>query len=126
MRKWKILIEQEDNIIEVDSDDYLYLLKILGYDSEILAETPPYEGNKIIIRGNLDLSNTPTTSLHNVVKIIGKLDIRYSKISDISNIKIPEHWVSDYGSTLYLNRQRKIKEEKLSAAKKDVKITNGI
>lgn len=116
MRKWKILIEQDDNVIEVDSDEYLYLLKILGYDSEILAETPPYEGNKIIINGNLDLSNTPTTSLHNVIRINGKLDMRYSKISDISNIKVPEHWVSDYGSTRYINHVRKIKQEKLSSA----------
>lgn len=116
MRKVKILIEQESNIIEVDSDEYLYLLKILGYDSEILADTPPYEGNMIVINGDLDVSNTPITSLHNVVKINGRLKIDNTNISDISKIDIPSHKVSDFGSKRQLIRIRKLREEKLSLA----------
>ncbi len=112
MKKRKIILEQENDTIEVDAEEYLYLLKILGYDSELLADTPPYTDKKIIINGNLNVKGTPITSLHNIVLIRGILDISNTEIGDVSGIEVTKY-IIDYGSKRHRIKERQIKNEKL-------------
>lgn len=112
MKKRKIILEQDNNTIEVDADEYLYLLKILGYDSELLADMPPYTDKKIIINGNLNVRDTPITSLHNVILIKGILDMTNTEIGDLSDVEVTKY-IKDYGSKRERIRERKIRNEKL-------------
>lgn len=113
MRKSKFLFEQENDVVEYNSDYYKILLKTVGYDSELLASLPPFNDKKIILNGNLNLSKTPAKSLHNIIGVNGDLDISDSEIGDVSQIKV-KGILSTYGSRYAKIRAARIRREQLA------------
>lgn len=117
-----ILIEQEnDEYVDVPAQRYQEIMKYAGYNSSVVARIPEFNGKKIRIIGSLDLSDTPTTFLKNVVYISGALDISRTKVSDLQGIQITGNvWDRDTPiERLRLKKIRQKKEAEISSRRSD-------
>jgi hypothetical protein len=94
----KTIVEQvEDDYYKMTPKEYTDLMVLTSYNGKAITNLKKFEGKPLWITGNLNLSNTPTTSLGNIGYIEGNLDISRTSVSDVSNTKV-KGYVSDYGS----------------------------
>jgi len=105
----KILREQaqESEFEYSDQDEIATYLKLMSGNLNGLSRLPKFKGKKIIINGDLDLSDYPETkNLGPIVKITGRLDIRDTEIESTEGVEVTGY-VSDYNSKMYRIRRAK-------------------
>jgi predicted nuclease with TOPRIM domain len=105
----KILREQaqESEFVYSDQDEIATYLKLMSGNLNGLSRLPKFKGKKIIINGDLDLSDYPETkNLGPIVKITGRLDIRDTEIESTEGVEVTGY-VSDYNSKMYRIRRAK-------------------
>jgi hypothetical protein len=108
------LLEQDENVVQVSPEQYIETLENVGGIADRIAKLKPYRGKGIVINGDLDVRKFPTIGpLTGVVRVMGRLDISNTNIPNLNGIKI-DGYVSDYGSTMYMNKLREKRNYKLS------------
>ena len=118
----KILKEQnEGDYYELTGKQYEELLKLASYNSKVTG-IKKFGGKPLYIVGDVNLSNTPTTSLGNVAVITGSLNINSTEISSLGNT-IVKGRVSDYGTPMEKMRIRR--EELKKEAEADERREDG-
>ena len=99
----RVVEEVDGEYYKISPEEYLDLLKLSGYHGRGISRLPKFQGKPLWITGDLKINNTSTDSLGNVGYVDGSLDIRDTKISDISNIKVKKH-VWDSGTPIERKR----------------------
>lgn len=117
VRMVNLVLEQDNDseYVNISPEKYKELMQFAGYNGKGLSNTKMFRGKKIIITGPLNISDTPTASLGNVVSVLGNLDISRTNVSDISGIEVKGR-VSDYQTPISRARERKIYLQKLADA----------
>jgi predicted nuclease with TOPRIM domain len=92
----------------------LNILELASYSSAAL-KPKFFEGKKLYVTGNLDLSSKPIKTLGNIAYIDGNLDIRDTNISSVEGVQVKGH-ISDYGSPIEAKRIREAELKKLDEA----------
>ena len=117
LRRLKMLTEQEsDEYYKITPEEYEEIMKLSGYHGQGVTKIKKFGGKPLWITGNVDLSNTPTDSLGNVVRIDGRLDISRTNVKDIGKIYVTGH-IWDGGSPrerIRLAQELREKKEKLN------------
>jgi len=108
------LLEQDENLVSITPEQYIETLENVGGIADRIAKLKPYRGKGIVINGDLDVRKFRTIGpLTGVVRVMGRLDISNTNVSNLNGIKVDGH-VSDYGSTMYMNKLREKRNYKLS------------
>jgi hypothetical protein len=108
------LLEQDENLVSVTPEQYIETLENVGGIADRISKLKPYRGKGIVINGDLDVRKFRTIGpLTGVVRVMGRLDISNTNVSNLNGIKV-DGYVSDYGSTMYMNKLREKKNYKLS------------
>jgi len=108
------LLEQDENLVSVTPEQYIETLENVGGIADRIAKLKPYRGKGIVINGDLDVRKFRTIGpLTGVVRVMGRLDISNTNVSNLNGIKVDGH-VSDHGSTMYMNKLREKRNYKLS------------
>jgi len=94
----KTIVEQvEDDYYKMTPKEYTDLMVLTSYNGNSVTNLKKFGGKPLWITDDLNLANTPTTSLGNIGYIDGYLNISNTMVSDISNIKV-QSYTTDYGS----------------------------
>jgi len=94
----KTIVEQvEDDYYKMTPKEYTDLMVLTSYNGNSVTNLKKFVGKPLWITDDLNLANTPTTSLGNIGYIDGYLNISNTMVSDISNIKV-QSYTTDYGS----------------------------
>ena len=108
------IVEQDENLVSVSPEDYLEILENVGGIAERIANLKPYRGKGIVITGPINVSNYKNIGpLTGVVRVMGRLDISHTNVSNINGITV-DAYVSDYGSSMWKIKMQKELNEKLS------------
>ena len=105
----KILREhaQESEFEYSNQDEITNYLKLMSGNLNGLTRIPKFKGKKIIINGDLDLSDySETKNLGPIVKVNGRLDISSTEIESIEGVEVTGY-VSDYNSKMYRIKRAK-------------------
>ena len=115
-------VEDNDQYYKISADDYESKLEIVNYRGDILTGLKTFKGKPFWITGDLSLNDLPVSTLGNVARIDGNLDISNTNIGDISNIKISGR-VYDYNSKI--DKLRKAAEIRKKRAEAEVRRESG-
>ena len=108
------IVEQDENLVSVSPEDYLEILENVGGIAERISKLKPYRGKGIVITGPINVTNYKNIGpLTGVVRVMGRLDISHTNISNLNGITI-DGYVSDYGSSMWKIKKQKELNEKLS------------
>jgi hypothetical protein len=108
------IVEQDENLVSVSPEDYLELLENVGGIAERISKLKPYRGKGIVITGPINVSNYKNIGpLTGVARIMGRLDISHTNVSNLNGITI-DGYVSDYGSSMWKIKMQQKLNEKLS------------
>jgi hypothetical protein len=108
------LLEQDDNLVTLTPDQYKEILEDVGGIAARVANLKPYRGKGIVINGSLDLRKFKNVGpLTGVVRIMGRLDISNTNISNLDGITV-DGYVSSWGSTMHTNQLKQERNKKLS------------
>lgn len=108
------IVEQDENLVSVSPEDYLELLENVGGIAERISKLKPYRGKGIVITGPINVTNYKNIGpLTGVVRVMGRLDISHTNISNLNGITV-DGYVSDYGSSMWKIKKQKELNEKLS------------
>ena len=108
------IVEQDENLVSVSPEDYLEILEYVGGIAERISNLKPYRGKGIVITGPINVSNYKNIGpLTGVVRVMGRLDISHTNVSNINGITV-DGYVSDYGSSMWKIKMQKELNEKLS------------
>jgi hypothetical protein len=108
------IVEQDENLVSISPEDYLELLENVGGIAERISNLKPYRGKGIVITGSINVSNYKNIGpLTGVVRVMGRLDISHTNISNLNGITT-DGYVSDYGSSMWKIKMQKELNEKLS------------
>jgi len=108
------ILEQDDNLVSISPEDYLEILENVGGIAERISNLKPYRGKGIVITGPLSVTGYKNVGpLTGVVRVMGRLDISHTNISNLNGITI-DGYVSDYGSSMWKIKMQKELNEKLS------------
>jgi hypothetical protein len=108
------ILEQDENLVSMSPQDYLDLLDDVGGIADRISKLKPYRGKGIVITGPLDVSNYKNVGLlTGVVRVMGRLDIRYTNVPNIDGITV-DGYVSDYRSTMWENKMQAKLNKKLA------------
>jgi hypothetical protein len=108
------IVEQDENLVSVSPEDYLELLENVGGIAERISKLKPYRGKGIVITGPINVTNYKNIGpLTGVVRVMGRLDISHTNISNLNGITI-DGYVSDYGSSMWKIKKQQELNEKLS------------
>ena len=108
------LLEQDDNLVTISPDQYLETLESVGGIASRVAMLKPFKGKGIVIDGELDLTKFKNVGpLTGIVRIKGRLDIASTNVPSLDGITV-DGYVNDYNSTMYVNRLKNIKNQKLT------------
>ena len=108
------IVEQDENLVSVSPEDYLEILENVGGIAERISKLKPYRGKGIVITGPLSVTGYKNIGpLTGVVRVMGRLDISHTNISNLNGITI-DGYVSDYGSSMWKIKKQQELNEKLS------------
>ena len=108
------IVEQDENLVSISPEDYLELLENVGGIAERISNLKPYRGKGIVITGSINFSNYKNIGpLTGVVRVMGRLDISNTNVSNLNGITI-DGYVSDYGSSMWKIKMQQKLNEKLS------------
>jgi len=98
--------QEPNDELRISAEELQKLLRFADYNMIGLSKTKKFRDKKILVVGNLDLSNKPIKSLKPIYKIEGNLDITNSEVASIDDIVITGS-VRDWGSERAKIRERK-------------------
>jgi len=108
------IVEQDENLVSISPEDYLELLENVGGIAERISNLKPYRGKGIVITGSINVTNYKNIGpLTGVVRVMGRLDISHTNVSNLNGITI-DGYVSDYGSSMWKIKMQQKLNEKLS------------
>ena len=108
------IVEQDENLVSVSPEDYLEILENVGGIAERISKLKPYRGKGIVITGPINVTNYKNIGpLTGVVRVMGRLDISHTNISNLNGITV-DGYVSDYGSSMWKIKKQQKLNEKLS------------
>jgi hypothetical protein len=108
------LNEEESETIEIPASEYKQLLSVTGYNGAILEKTRRFRGKKIVVKGNLDITNLPVKNL-GTIHIDGNLNAHGSSLETLKGVTI-KGWSSYYSTPLdNAERARQRRMEELEA-----------
>ena len=108
------IVEQDENLVSVSPEDYLEILENVGGIAERISKLKPYRGKGIVITGPINVTNYKNIGpLTGVVRVMGRLDISHTNISNLNGITV-DGYVSDYGSSMWKIKMQQKLNEKLS------------
>ena len=108
------IVEQDENLVSVSPEDYLEILENVGGSAERISNLKPYRGKGIVITGPINVTNYKNIGpLTGVVRVMGRLDISHTNISNLNGITV-DGYVSDYGSSMWKIKKQQELNEKLS------------
>jgi hypothetical protein len=108
------LLEQDDNLVTISPDQYLEILESVGGIASRVAMLKPFKGKGIVIDGDLDLRKfNKVGPLTGIVRVKGRLDISNTNVPSLDGITVDGH-VSNYNSTMFINKLRNEKNQKLA------------
>ena len=108
------IVEQDENLVSVSPEDYLELLENVGGIAERISKLKPYRGKGIVITGPINVTNYKNIGpLTGVVRVMGRLDISHTNISNLNGITV-DGYVSDYGSSMWKIKKQQELNEKFS------------
>ena len=108
------IVEQDENLVSVSPEDYLEILENVGGIAERISKLKPYRGKGIVITGPLSVTGYKNIGpLTGVVRVMGRLDISHTNISNLNGITV-DGYVSDYGSSMWKIKKQQELNEKLS------------
>jgi hypothetical protein len=108
------LLEQDENLVTLTPDQYTETLEDVGGIAARVANLKPYRGKGIVINGGLDLRKFKNIGpLTGVVRVMGRLDISNTNISNLDGTKV-DGYVSSWGSTMHTNKLKQERNKKLS------------
>ena len=108
------IVEQDENLVSVSPEDYLEILENVGGIAERISKLKPYRGKGIVITGPINVTNYKNIGpLTGVVRVMGRLDISHTNISNLNGITV-DGYVSDYGSSMWKIKKQQELNEKLS------------
>jgi hypothetical protein len=108
------LIEQDENLVSVTPEQYVETLGDVGGIADRIAKLKQYRGKGIVITGPLSVTNYKNIGpLTGVVRVMGRLDISHTNISNLNGITV-DGYVSDYGSSMWKIKMQQKLNEKLS------------
>jgi hypothetical protein len=108
------LLEQDENLVTLTPDQYTETLEDVGGIAARVANLKPYRGKGIVINGGLDLRKFKNIGpLTGVVRIMGRLDISNTNISNLDGVTV-DGYVSSWGSTMHTNQLKQERNKKLS------------
>ena len=108
------IVEQDENLVSISPEDYFELLENVGGIAERISNLKPYRGKGIVITGSINFSNYKNIGpLTGVVRVMGRLDISNTNVSNLNGITI-DGYVSDYGSSMWKIKMQQKLNEKLS------------
>lgn len=116
IKNLKLLSEQDEEYYKISPEELKQLLDYAS-NSSAVTKLPKFQGKKLYVTGDLDLSNRKELkSLGNIGYVDGKLDISRTNISDISNV-IVKKYIWDSGTPIEQRRLKRELEEKRAIAK---------
>jgi len=98
--------QEPNDVVRISAEELQKLLRFADYNMMGLSKTKKFRDKKIIVVGNLYLSNKPIKSLKPIYKIEGNLDISNSEVASIDDVIITGS-VRDWGSEIAKIRERK-------------------
>jgi hypothetical protein len=98
--------QEPNDVVRISAEELQKLLRFADYNMMGLSKTKKFRDKKIIVVGNLDLSNKPIKSLKPIHKIEGDLDIINSEVASIDDVLITGG-IRDLGSERAKIRERK-------------------
>jgi len=108
------IVENDENLITLTPDEYTEVLDDVGGIAARVSNLKPYRGKGIVINGSLDLRKFKNVGpLTGVVRVMGRLDISNTNISNIDGITV-DGYVSNWGSTMHTNKLKQERNKKLS------------
>jgi hypothetical protein len=110
----KVIKEQEEEYYKISPEELLNILELASYSNAAL-KPKFFEGKKLYVTGNLDLSGNPIKTLGNIAYIDGNLDISNTNISSVEGVQV-KGYISDYGSPVEAKRIREAELKKLDEA----------
>jgi predicted nuclease with TOPRIM domain len=110
----KVIKEQEEEYYKISPQELLNILELASYSSAAL-KPKFFEGKKLYVTGNLDLSSKPIKTLGNIAYIDGNLNISKTNISSVEGVQV-KGYISDYGSPVEAKRIREAELKKLAEA----------
>jgi chromosome segregation and condensation protein ScpB len=91
----KVIKEQEEEYYKISPEELLNILELASYSNAAL-KPKFFEGKKLYVTGNLDLSSKPIKTLGNIAYIDGNLNINNTNISSVEGVQV-KGYISDYG-----------------------------
>jgi hypothetical protein len=110
----KVIKEQEEEYYKISPQELLNMLELGSYSSAVL-KPKFFEGKKLYVTGNLDLSDKPIKTLGNIAYIDGNLSINNTNISSVEGVQVKGH-IWDSGSPVEAKRIRQEELKKLAEA----------
>ena len=107
-----VIREQVDNEVRISPQEYKDLLmKVAGRANGIL-KLPKFRGKKLVVTGNLDLSNDKRITDLGPIKVEGNLDVSNTNIKSLENVEVtgyPRFWYTPWAKELdRRKRQREL------------------
>ena len=102
----QLVKEQEDDTITISPQEFKQYLEYVTYKGDAIAKFPKFKGKKIIVDGDLDLSNTPLDSLGPLYKVNGRLNVSRTNIKSLGNLNM-EKWRVSYWDTPFDRLEKK-------------------
>ena len=87
----RILEQVEDDYYKISAEDYVSIMELGNYNGPAISKIKKFQGKPLYIIGDVDLRNTPTQSLGNVIYIDGSLVINNTKILNLGITKVKNH-----------------------------------
>jgi hypothetical protein len=127
VKKIKRLIKEEElEEVVISPQQYYDLLKAVYYKAQAIPRLSRFKGKKIVINGNLNLSQFKgqkfLTDLGSI-KVNGDIDISYTGIKSLDNVKVTgfsRYWNTPYDKVMIARRKRAKEQEQEVRREDDV------
>jgi len=106
----KTIVEQEESdVVTLTPEEVKQYLEYVSYNGDMLGRFPQFRGKKIKVKGSLNLSDTPLTSLGPIIDVEKNLNIRNTKVRSWGNYQGSKYRVYYTGTPLHrIEIQREI------------------
>lgn len=95
--------DQVHQLITMSPEDFIELMKVVNYNGDLIPKLRDYKNKSIKVVGNLDLSNTPTKSLGNLVEVTGSLSVTRTQIKKLD---VVAKWKNYHDTPLWRYEER--------------------
>jgi hypothetical protein len=111
----KTILEQEENEwVKLTPNEFLEFLEYTDYDGDAVSQLRQFRGKNIWITGSLNVrGKRRLTSLGNVKKIDGNLDITSTEIKSINGIDV-NGYISKWDTPIERAEQKRIRDAKVA------------